>query len=151
MRHPDSLGAALERELELLERERRLSQRHDRDAHQARVVPAEIRHVPIVRACRAVAQLRRDLRARRKRHRNAMRREHQLFLETEHVDGLRAFAAVKRAQRLDLLRSLDQIVAPRDHLGDMRLRMPPAARHDLRNFLIGNQRRAVAHHRDVGA
>src|SRR5258708_30230065 len=78
-----------------------------------------------------------------------MRREYQLFLETEHVDGLGAPPAVKRAQCLNLFRSLDQIVAKRDHLGDVLLSMPPAARHDLRDFFIGDKRRAVAYRRDL--
>src|SRR5260370_32401242 len=80
-----------------------------------------------------------------------MRREHQLFLEPEHIDCLRAFAAVKRAQCLNSFRSFDQQIAQRDHPRDVLLSMPPAARHDLRNFLIGDERRAVADRGDVVA
>jgi len=81
MRHPDGLGATLQCELEFLKRESGLVQRRDRDAHQARVVRTKIRHVTVgVHALhRSAASARFSSSVRR--HRHAMRREHELFLK----------------------------------------------------------------------
>ena len=73
-----------------------------------------------------------------------MSRKHQLAFEAEHIERDGALGTVEGAQRLNLFRSFNQVIAHRKIIRDMLLAVTPAARHDLRHFLVRDQRGAVA-------
>ena len=151
MRYPDRLQPRRDREVQFRERQLRFLERHDRHAHQARIVRAEIDHVTVVCARGPIAKPGRDLRAGPERGVDAVGREHELLFEAEHVQRARALASVEGSQSLNLLRGLDQAIAEAQQLGYVLRAMPPAARHDHRDFLIGDERGAVAHRRHLVA
>ena len=139
MRHPDRLEPGIERELQLDQRVVGVLERHDADTHQAVVVGAEFAHRPIVCACGAVAELVRQLAARRERGGHTVGGEDELLAKAQHVEGHGAIVTVERSERLDLLRCGDELVAE----GDLRFhvfgRMPFAVRDDDLDLLVGDE------------
>ena len=142
--NPDGLQSGAECEVEFLQRELGVFQRHDADPHQPMVVCAELAHRPVVGASRAVADLVGELATRRERRGDTVRGEHELLAKAEHVERHGAVVAVECTERLDLLGLRDQLVAECDLRLDVFGSMPLAVGDDLIHLVVGDQRRGVA-------
>ena len=101
---------------QLRERCLRIVERQQRDAHEPRILAAELRHRAVVRARSCVALVDRAL--EREGEAFGERREYELPREAEQIERLCTLVAIERAERHVAFRAADQSVAEREQLGD---------------------------------
>ncbi len=130
-------------------RARRVVEWNYANTHKPLVGRAELAHVSVVGTGCPVTKHRVGLRTRMERQHHTVRGEHELLLEAEHVQRDRPVVAVERAETLDFFRLCNQLVAERNLGLDVFRRVFRPVGDNGGDFFVSDQRRGVAHRRNL--